>query len=290
MKLTDIFKVSEKTFSFEFYPPRDEIAAVDFGLNIGQLIKLSPSFVSVTYGAGGSTQSRTFDLVDYLKNRVGLNTVAHYTCVGSTRSRTLEDLKTLRKLGLQNFMLLRGDPEVGSKYGFIPCYDGFANATELITFAREFIDDCCIGGGAYPEVHPESPSAEIDMKNLKKKVDAGCDFLITQFFFDNNCYFDFVVRARNAGIKCRIIPGIIPLTKYAQLERFVNLSRASVPPAFLEQLESNRYNPDAVYKAGMDFAIRQCRDLLMLGAPGIHFYTLHNSRATVEIYQTLLVR
>ncbi|MFA6927358.1 MAG: methylenetetrahydrofolate reductase, partial [Bacteroidales bacterium] len=128
MKLTNIFQVAEKTFSFEFYPPRDEIAAVDLGINIGQLIKLSPSFVSVTYGAGGSTRSRTFDLVDFLKNSIGLNTVAHYTCVGNTRSKTLEDLKTLRMLGLQNFMLLRGDPEVGSKYGFIPCYDGFANA------------------------------------------------------------------------------------------------------------------------------------------------------------------
>ena len=290
MKLTDIFAVAEKTFSFEFYPPRDEIAAVDFGINIGQLIKLSPSFVSVTYGAGGSTRSRTFDLVDYLKNRVGLNTVAHYTCVGSTRTKTLEDLKKLRQLGLQNFMLLRGDPEVGSKYGFIPCYDGFANATELISFAREHIEDCSIGGGAYPEVHPESATADADMRNLKKKVDAGCDFLITQFFFDTKRYFDFVARARRAGIKCRIIPGIIPLIKYSQLERFVNLSRASVPPAFLEQLESNRYNPEAVYKAGMDFAIRQCRDLLMLGAPGLHFYTLNKSRATVEIYQTLMVR
>ncbi|HPV87874.1 MAG TPA: methylenetetrahydrofolate reductase [NAD(P)H] [Bacteroidales bacterium] len=290
MKLTDIFQVTERTFSFEFFPPRDEIAAVDLGINIGQLIRLNPSFVSVTYGAGGSTRSRTFDLVDFLKNRVGLNTVAHYTCVGNTRSKTLRDLRTLRKLGLQNFMLLRGDPQAGSRYGFIPCPGGFSNATELISYARKHIDDCCIGGGAYPEVHPESLNAEVDMQNLKKKVDAGCDFLITQFFFDNERYFDFVERARKAGIKCRIIPGIIPLTKYTQLERFVNLSRASIPAAFLDRLERYRHNPEAIYNAGMDFAIRQCRDLLMLGAPGLHFYTLNKSRATVEIYQTLMAR
>jgi len=290
MKITDIFKLKEKTFSFEFFPPKDEIAAVDFGINIGQLIKLDPSFVSVTYGAGGSTRSRTFDLVDYLKNRIGLNTVAHYTCVGSTKSKALQDLRILRDKGLQNFMLLRGDPEIGSKYGFIPCYDGFANATELISYTKEHIEDCCIGGGAYPEVHPESVSADFDIKNLKKKVDAGCDFLITQFFFDNQKYFDFVTRARREGIQCRIIPGIIPLIKYSQLERFVNLSRASIPSGFLQKLEDNRYNSEAVYKAGMDFAIDQCRDLLTKGAPGIHFYTLNKSRATVEIYRTLKVR
>ncbi len=290
MKITDVFKQKERTFSFEFYPPKDEIAAVDLGINIGQLIKLDPSFVSVTYGAGGSTRSRTFELVDYLKNRIGLNTVAHYTCVGSTKTKALEDLKNLRNRGLQNFMLLRGDPEIGSKYGFIPCYDGFANATELISFARENIEDCCIGGGAYPEVHPESVNAEVDIRNLKKKVDAGCDFLITQFFFDNQTYFDFVTSARTAGIQCRIIPGIIPLTKYSQLERFVLLSRAGIPPDFKEQLERNRYNPQAVYQAGMDFAINQCRDLLHRGAPGIHFYTLNKSRATVEIYSTLKVK
>ncbi|NLA15751.1 MAG: methylenetetrahydrofolate reductase [NAD(P)H] [Bacteroidales bacterium] len=290
MKLTDIFKIAEKTFSFEFFPPRDQIAAVDLGINIGQLLRLGPAFVSVTYGAGGSTQSRTFELVDYLKNRVGLNTVAHYTCVGSDKKKTLDDLRMLRSRGLQNFMLLRGDPQAGSEKGFIPCKDGFSNATELIAFAREHIEDCCIGGGAYPEVHPESPDAETDLKNLKKKVDAGCDFLVTQFFFDNRRYFDFVARARKEGITCRIIPGIIPLTKYDQLERFVKLSRATVPPVFLEQLETNKTNPDAIYNIGMDFAIRQCRDLLMLGAPGIHFYTLNKSRATVEIYQTLMVR
>lgn len=290
MKLTDIFNIAEKTFSFEFFPPRDQIAAVDLGINIGQLLRLSPAFVSVTYGAGGSTQSSTFELVDYLKNKIGLNTVAHYTCVGNDRAKTLADLQLLRNCGLQNFMLLRGDPQAGQEEGFVPHKDGFANATELVAFAREHIEDCCIGGGAYPEIHPESPDAETDLKHLKMKVDAGCDFLVTQFFFDNKRYFDFVARAREKGIVCRIIPGIIPLTKYDQLKRFVRLSNAAVPPVFLDRLESNKDNLDAIYNIGMDFAIRQCRDLLMLGAPGIHFYTLNKSRATVEIYQTLMVR
>jgi len=290
MKLTDIFRESVKTYSFEFYPPRDEISAVDFGINVGQLMRLSPSFVSVTYGAGGSNQNRTFELVDYLKNKVGINTVAHYTCVNTSRDRALKDLSELRSRGLQNFMLLRGDPQKDSGGAYIPAKDGFGHASELVAFAREHFADCCIGAGCYPEVHPEAPHAFADIRHLKEKVDAGCDFLVTQFFFDNAHYFDFVRRAREAGISCRIIPGIIPLTHYSQLERFVKLSNTSIPSFFAEQLEVYKNDPKAVYKAGMDFAIKQCRDLLMMGAPGLHFYTLNKSRATVEIYQTLLGR
>jgi methylenetetrahydrofolate reductase (NADPH) len=290
MKLTDIFRESVKTYSFEFYPPRDEISAVDFGINVGQLMRLSPSFVSVTYGAGGSNQNRTFELVDYLKNKVGINTVAHYTCVNTSRDRALKDLSELRSRGLQNFMLLRGDPQKDSGGAYIPAKDGFGHASELVAFAREHFADCCIVAGCYPEVHPEAPHAFADIRHLKEKVDAGCDFLVTQFFFDNAHYFDFVRRAREEGISCRIIPGIIPLTHYSQLERFVKLSNTSIPSFFAEQLEVYKNDPKSVYKAGMDFAIKQCRDLLMMGAPGLHFYTLNKSRATVEIYQTLLGR
>lgn len=290
MKLTEVFQRSPRTYSFEFYPPKDEISAVDFGINVGQLMKLSPSFVSVTYGAGGSNQDRTFALVDYLTNKVGISTVAHYSCVNTTRDKALTDLKELNRRGLQNFVLLRGDPPKGSTTGYVPCENGFAHASELVAFTREHIADCCIGAGAYPEVHPEAPSAQEDLKHLKEKVDAGCDFLTTQFFFDNARYFDFVKRAAEIGITCRIIPGIIPLTRYEQIERYVKLSNTSIPAYFLEQLEANKDNKQKVYQIGMDFAVQQCRDLLMMGAPGIHFYTLNKSRATVEIYQTLLGR
>ncbi len=290
MKLTEVFEKSPRTYSFEFFPPKDEISAVDFGINVGQLMKLSPSFVSVTYGAGGSNQDRTFALVDYLQNKLGISTVAHYTCVNTTRAKALTDLKHLRGLGLQNFMLLRGDPPKDSSTGYVTSPDGFTHAADLVSFARQHIEDCCIGAGAYPEVHPEAATALSDLEHLKQKVDVGCDFLTTQFFFDNARYFDFVTRARQAGIACRIIPGVIPLTAYSQIERYVKLSHTAIPAYFLEQLEAARDNKQKVYQIGMDFAVQQCRDLLMMGAPGIHFYTLNKSRATVEIYQTLLGR
>jgi len=277
-----------RTFSFEFFPPKDEIAAVDFGINIGRLLRLSPSFVTVTYGAGGSSNERTFALVDYLHNKVGLHTVAHYTCVTSSKEKVKADLAMLRAMGIDRLMLLRGDPQKGDEQFHTPV-DGFSYASELIDFTRKLYgNDFSIGSGAYPEKHPEAPSAAEDILYLKKKVDAGCDFLITQFFFDNSRYFDFVSRARAAGIACPIIPGILPITHYSQLERFVRISGARIPADFLHDLEINKTTPTKIAQIGRDFAIAQCRDLLLSGAPGIHFYTLNKSRATVEIFESLL--
>lgn len=286
MKISKLFASSPRTYSFEFFPPKDEISAVDFGINVGQLINLSPSFVSVTYGAGGSSRERTFALVDYLQNRVGMRTMAHYTCVNATRSKIYDDLSALRAAGIVNLMALRGDPQKGQE-NFQVQEDGFAHAADLIAWSREHFD-FCIGAAAYPEVHPEAFSAKEDLAALKGKVDAGADFLITQLFFDNQRYFQFVQAARDAGITCRIIPGIIPITAYQQLARFTAMSRAGIPDSLRADMEAYRDNPAKITQIGMDFAIRQCRDLLMMGAPGLHFYTLNKSRATVEIFQTLL--
>lgn len=277
-----------RTFSFEFFPPKDEIAAVDFGINIGKLLRLSPSFVTVTYGAGGSDCARTFALVDYLQNKVGLKTVAHYTCVESSKEKVKTDLAILRDMGIDRFMLLRGDPQGGADKFQAP-QDGFAHASELIAFARTLYGHkVTIGGGAYPEKHPEAVSPEGDLQYLKRKVEAGCDFLITQFFFDNSRYFDFVTRARAAGIECPIIPGILPITHYRQLARFVRISNAHIPDHFLRELESCKSSSERIAQIGRDYAIAQCRDLLVSGAPGIHFYTLNKSRATVEIFESLV--
>ena len=277
-----------RTFSFEFFPPKDEIAAVDFGINIGRLLRLSPSFVTVTYGAGGSSRERTFALVDYLHNKIGLKTVAHYTCMDASRDKIAADLAALHAMGIERLMLLRGDPQKGACRFTAPT-DGFAYASELIAFTRtHYGDHFSIGGGAYPEKHPEAVSPEEDLQHLKKKVDAGCDYLITQFFFDNNRYFDFVTRARAVGIACPIIPGILPITHYSQLERFVHISGASIPPTLLHDLEANKTSPPAIARIGRDYAIAQCRDLLIAGVPGIHFYTLNKSRVTVEIFESLL--
>lgn len=285
MKITELFKNQQKTFSFEFFPPRDEISAVDFGINVGQLMKLNPSFVTVTYGAGGSTQVRTFALVDFLQNKIGLTCMAHYTCVNATRARVEKDLNHLVKIGIDNLMLLRGDPPVGREVFEAP-ENGFRYASELMTFAREKFD-FCQAGACYVEKHPEAPSLEQDIINLKNKVEAGADFLITQLFFDNNNYFYFTELARKAGIRCRIIPGIIPITSYKQIERFTKMSGARIPETLISQLESYKDDHNAIYRTGIDFSINQCRELLAKGAPGLHFYTLNKSRAAIEIFETL---
>jgi len=183
-------------------------------------------------------------------------------------------------------MALRGDPQKGQEQ-FQVQEGGFAHAADLIAWSREHFD-FCIGAAAYPEVHPEAVSATTDMAALKGKVDAGADFLITQLFFDNQRYFRFVQAARDAVIGCRIIPGIIPITAYQQLARFTAMSQAGIPDSLRADMEEYKDNPAKITQIGMDFAVRQCRDLLMMGAPGLHFYTLNKSRATVEIFQTLL--
>jgi methylenetetrahydrofolate reductase (NADPH) len=285
MKITDLFLSQDKTFSFEFFPPKDEISAVDFGINIGRLMKLSPSFVTVTYGAGGSTQERTFTLVNYLQNKIGLTTVAHYTCVNATREKVKSDLDLLAGYGIRNLMLLRGDPPQGQK-NFVPMHNGFNHASELIEFVDENYD-FCKAGAAYVEKHPEAKSIETDIENLKLKVNAGADFLITQLFFLNKQYFRFIEMARNAGINCRVIPGIIPLTSYHQIERFTKMSSAKIPVELTTQIERYKNNAEKMYEIGVEYSINQCKELLQKGAPGLHFYTLNKSRAAVEIFESL---
>jgi methylenetetrahydrofolate reductase (NADPH) len=285
MKITDIFLSQEKTFSFEFFPPKDEISAVDFGINVGRLMKLSPSFVTVTYGAGGSNQEKTFALVDYLENKIGLTTIAHYTCVNATREKVDADLKYLQSKKIDNLMLLRGDPPKGES-SFVPPKNGFRYASELIAYV-EGSYDFCVAGAAYVEKHPEAGSMEEDLLNLKKKTNAGAEFLITQLFFDNKYYFDFIKKARKQGINCRIIPGIIPITSYQQIERFTSMSSTNIPRKLTDAILKHKNDPGRMYEIGVEFTIRQCQELLANGAPGIHFYTLNKSRAAVEIFEAL---
>ncbi len=284
MKITELFNRKEKTFSFEFFPPGDEISAVDFGINVGRLLRLDPSFVTVTYGAGGSTQERTFALVDYLQNKIGLATMAHYTCVNATRDKVITDMGHLKKTGIENLMLLRGDPpkEPGVRF---PNPD-FRHASDLISLVKK-LDFFCIGAAAYPEKHPETPTLKEDLEHMLVKFEAGADFLVTQLFFDNEAYYKYVSLARNKGIHCPIIPGIIPITSYRQIRKFIDMTGASVPAALAEKIEQGKDNPEKVYQAGLDFAVKQCIDLLEWGAPGIHFYTLNKSRATIDIFETL---
>ena len=285
MKITDLFVSQDRTFSFEFFPPKDEISAVDFGINVGQLMRLSPSFVTVTYGAGGSNQHKTFDLVDYLQNKIGLTTMAHYTCVNAPKEKIRADLDYLQSINIKNLMVLRGDPPKGEEK-FIAPKDGFRYASDLMTFVDENYD-FAKAGACYVEKHPEAHSFEEDIANLKTKVEAGADVLISQLFFNNEYYFEFVKQARAVGITPRIIPGIIPITSFRQIERFTKMSGTQIPPELTVRLEEHKGNSAKTYQIGVEYTIQQCRELLAGGAPGIHFYTLNKSRAAVEIFESL---
>ena len=285
MRIDDIFKKQKRTFSFEFFPPKDLNSAVKFGINAGQLMKLDPSFVTVTYGAGGGSQDKTFDLVNLFHNDLGFTSMAHYTCVNATQEKIAYDMRILQDMGIENVMLLRGDPPKGQKT-LEKNPDGFDYSSDLIKFVRENYD-FCIGAAAYPEKHQEAPSMDKDIQNLKKKVDAGADFLVTQFFFDNQYYYDFIKKVREAGINTRIIPGIVPITNYKQIKKFADAIGATIPEHIQEKMEPYKDDLNKIYQMGVDLAIQQSRDLLENDAPGIHFYTLNRSRAAVEIYDTL---
>jgi methylenetetrahydrofolate reductase (NADPH) len=283
LRITEIFEYHNKTFSFEFFPPRNYQSILELGINVGQLLKLSPSFVSVTYGAGGSTQELSFDLVDYIQNKIGLTTMAHYTCINANKAKVEEDLKYLIERKIENVMLLRGDlPSEGSSR----LNTDFLHASDLIPIAKS-LDAFSIGAAGYPEGHQESRNVEEDLKWMKYKIDQGSDFIITQMFFDNDLYFDFVDRARKANVNKRIIPGIMPITNYKQISKFSKMSGATIPDSIVQRFEPIQDDPKIMYRTGVELAIEQCVDLLRKGAPGLHFYTLNKSRATVDIFSSI---
>jgi methylenetetrahydrofolate reductase (NADPH) len=284
-KIKDLLKNNTPIFSFEFFPPKDELGAVEFGVHVGRLIQLKPSFVSVTYGAGGSTQDKTFGIVDLLQTKMGLTTMAHYTCVNASKQKVANDINSLYEMGIKNLMLLRGDPPKGADV-FVPHKEGYQYASELIADIAQ-TNKFSIGAAAYPEKHVEAKTIEDDIQNLKKKVESGTDFLVTQMFFNNDVYYEFIEKTDKAQINCPMIPGIIPVTNFTQIKRFLDLSNASMPKDFMSRLEKNKNNPEAVYKIGIEHAVKQCKDLLSNGAPGIHFYTLNKSRAAIDIYEAI---
>jgi len=285
VRITDLFTKSRKTFSFEFFPPKNYKSTLELGINVGQLMKLSPSFVSVTYGAGGSTQDLSFDLIDYIQNKIGLTAMGHYTCVNATREKVENDLNFLKSKNIKNLMLLRGDPPM-TKGKLAGTFGDFQHASDLIEVANK-MDEFSIGAAGYPEKHPESKNLEEDIGWLKKKVQKGADFIITQMFFDNRHYFEYIVKARDAGITNRIIPGIMPIVNFKQIKKFSELSGAKIPEWIIEKLAPYRDDKVKSYQIGVEIAIEQCVDLLKRGAPGLHFYTLNKSRATVDIYSSL---
>jgi methylenetetrahydrofolate reductase (NADPH) len=285
MRIRELLTTGRPSFSFEFFPPKDDAGLVQLRDSLASLRELRPTYVSVTYGTGGSTRRQTIDLVTRLRADYGIEAMAHLTCVDATRTEILTVLEGLDQAGIENVLALRGDPPDGQG-PFLPHPEGFAYASELAAFARRYFK-FCLGGACYPEKHVDAPSPEIDLANLKRKVEAGCEFLISQLFFDNQRYFDFVARARNAGIGVPIIPGIMPITNVRQIERFTRQCGATIPEPLLGELRLLQDDPHAVLSLGVAHATAQCVELLQRGAPGIHFYTLNKSPATRTILMAI---
>jgi methylenetetrahydrofolate reductase (NADPH) len=287
MLIRDLLFTGSPCISFEFFPPKSDEAAVQLERTISELCELDPAFVSVTYGAGGSTRDKTIDIVSRIRRKAGVEAIAHLTCVGSTRNELGTILEKMAAAGIKNVLALRGDPPKGEDV-FTAVDDGFRNANELVAFIREKCGNgLCVGAAAYPEKHVECASSEVDLQNLKKKVDAGVDFLITQLFFDNSVYWKFVRRARAANITVPIVPGILPITNAAQVERFSSECGATLPASLRDRVNNRRHEPAAVMQLGIEHATAQCVDLIAGGAPGVHLYTLNRSSAARSIVNGL---
>lgn len=282
MDVRELFAREKPVFSFELFLPKapDDVGA--FLASVGELKRLDPAFVTLTYGAGGSARDKTIEAAGRLKRELGLETVCHLTCISHTKAEIEARLSRLRALGIGHIVALRGDlPKDGAAAP--AAQRELPYALDLIELIKSRGDGFQLAVAGYPETHPEAPSPQADIDNLARKVRAGGDWVVTQLFFDNRDYFAFVERARRAGVTVPIVPGIMPVTAYGQLKRFTQLCGTKIPPELESRLEKLQDDPAAVARVGVEWALRQCRGLLEGGAPGIHFYTLNKTRSTAEI-------
>jgi methylenetetrahydrofolate reductase (NADPH) len=275
----------EPVFSFEFFPPKTDDGWENLRVTLQDLQAFEPDFASVTYGAGGSTRERTIEVTKWLKQDLGIEAMAHLSCVGASRDELGTILGRIADAGVENVLALRGDPPRGETE-WRPHPEGLRYSTELAALIASRYR-FCVGAACFPEVHPEAPDLAHDLRFLRDKLDNGVSFLITQLFFDNELYFRFVEEARAAGIDAPIIPGIMPVSNVGQIKTITGMCGASIPPALLEALEWRAADPDAVLQLGVAYATLQCAELLARGAPGIHFYTLNRSPATRAILSSL---
>ena len=288
MRIDEILKGSEEpVFSFEFFPPKTELGEQHLYDAVAQLQPLEPAYVSVTYGAGGTTAGKTLEIVSRIRREYGLEAMAHFTCVGATEQELRGTLDEMAALGFENVLALRGDPPAGQTE-WTKTDGGLEYSSELVALIENDYD-FAVAAACFPETHIHATSPQDDRRHLKAKVDQGVGFLITQLFFDNAVYFDFVERARAIGIDVPIIPGILPITNIAQLQRITSLCGATLPPALLRELDLRTDDPDAVADFGVAQATLQCAELLAGGAPGIHFYTLNRSPSTRASFSALRI-
>ncbi len=280
--LSELFAQRRPLRSIEFFPPKDDAGVEALRQTAAALKTMSPDFVSVTYGAGGSTRQRTAQVSGFLKADFGYTVMPHLTCVGHSREELNGIADRIHADGFRNVMTLRGDPPKGS-VAFKVSADGLSHADELVTLLKARHPDFCLGVGGYPEKHPEAPSARADLDNLRRKVDAGADFVTTQLFFDNESYFRFVDQCRAAGITVPIVPGIMPVLSLKQIQRFTLMCGTSLPQTLLRRLEAAGEVPEIVEAVGIDWSLGQIRDLLARGAPGYHLYILNRAKSALAL-------
>jgi methylenetetrahydrofolate reductase (NADH) len=285
MRIDQILAAGGPVFSFEFFPPKTDAGEGNLYAALAELRTLEPSFVSVTYGAGGSTREKTIEIVKRIREEYGLEAMAHFTCVGATVSELRGTLDEMEQAGIDNVLALRGDPPAGEEV-WRKTDGGLEYSSELVELiSRDY--PFAIGAACFPETHIHARSPEADLEHLAEKVRAGVDFLITQLFFDNSLYFSFLERASASGIEVPIIPGIMPITQVGQVERMAKMCGATIPDGLRRELHARGENPEAVLDFGVAYATLQCAELLAAGAPGIHFYTLNRSPATRAILSAL---
>lgn len=289
MRIAELLSNGTPFLSLEFFPPKDRAEWPAFFATVERLKALNPLFVSVTYGAGGSTQGDTLEIVSRLAQEYGLETMAHLTCVGADTAKLTTFLDQLVAAGVHNVLALRGDLPSDTSPEVFACLP-LQNASDLVAFLRATHPEIGVGVAGYPETHPEAISPHTDLGYLKLKVDQGGDFIVTQLFFDNQLYFDFVRKARALGIEKPIIPGILPVVSLKVIQRIVSLCGAGIPPVFLQELEAadQRGGAAAVLEVGVAFARKQAQELLAAGAPGVHLYTLNRADAVLNLAQGLL--
>jgi len=280
--IADLFAESRPLRSLEFFPPKEDVGVETLRQAATVLKRIAPDFVSVTYGAGGSTRERTAQVSALLKNDLKYTVMPHLTCVGHPREELHALADQIHAEGYRNIMALRGDPPKGAT-AFEPTAGGLRYASEMVALLKARHPDFCLGVGGYPEKHPEAPSMDADLDALKAKVDAGAGFITTQLFFDNDAYYRFVERCQARGINLPIIPGIMPVLSVKQIQRFTAMCGAHLPPRLLKRLEATDDQADVVEMIGLDWALDQIRDLLAHGAPGYHLYILNRARSALAL-------
>jgi methylenetetrahydrofolate reductase (NADPH) len=286
VKLTEILNSEKLSLSFEVFPPKTDSSFNSVKVATEEIAKLRPSFMSVTYGAGGGTSQYTLDIAENIKKQYGVPMLAHLTCVSSTKETVLERIEAMKNAGIENVMALRGDltPEMESQDRSKWAY---RHAIDLIRDIKESGADFCIGGACYPEIHPESADQKEDIKYLKEKVDAGCSFLTTQMFFDNNLLYNFLYKIREAGITVPVIPGIMPITNANQIDRAIKLSGSFVPQRFKSLVDKFGNSPEAMKQAGIAYATDQIIDLFANGITNVHVYSMNKPDVAAKIQSNL---